>query len=109
MSQDVDTVIDARIRPPALPAFLAMLAELGFESAGVRPDEVAHRFKRATVHVDVLGPDGLGARADLRTTGTATTIQVRGGTQALRRSERVPVRHADRVALVPSRTCLAPS
>jgi hypothetical protein len=101
VSQDLDTVIDARVRPPALPAFLATLANLGFKSAGVSPDEVAHRFERGSVHVDVLGPDGLGGRSDLRTTGTATTIQVGGGTQALQRAERVPVRHSDRVVHVP--------
>jgi hypothetical protein len=37
VGQDLDTVIDARIRPPALPAFLATLANLGFESAGRVP------------------------------------------------------------------------
>ena len=72
VSQDLDTVIDARVRPPALPAFVATLANLGFKSAGVSPDEIAHRFERGSIHVDVLGPDGLGGRADLRTTGTAT-------------------------------------
>lgn len=101
VSQDLDTVIDARVRPPALPAFLATLANLGFTSAGVNPDEIAHRFERGSVHVDVLGPDGLGSRSDLRTVGTATTIQVGGGTQALQRAERVPVRHGDRVVHVP--------
>ena len=95
VSQDLDTVIDARVRPPALPAFLATLANLGFTSAGVSPDEVAHRFERGSVHVDVLGPDGLGGRSDLRTVGTATTIQVGGGTQALQRAERFTVRHGD--------------
>jgi hypothetical protein len=73
VSQDLDTVIDARVRPPTMPAFLATLAELGFTSAGVSPDDVAHRFVRGSVHVDVLGPDGLGQRSDLRTVGTATT------------------------------------
>jgi hypothetical protein len=65
VSQDLDAVIDTRIRPPGLPglpAFLATLANLGFKSAGVSPDEVAHRFERGSVHIDVLGPDGLGGR-----------------------------------------------
>lgn len=101
VSQDLDTVIDARVRPPALPAFLATLADLGFTSAEVSPDEVAHRFERGSVHVDVLGPDGLGGRSNLRTVGNATTIQVGGGTQALQRAERVRVRHGDRVVHVP--------
>ena len=49
VSQDLDAVIDARVRPPALTAFLATLAGFGFSSAGVSPDEVAHRFQRGTV------------------------------------------------------------
>ena len=101
VSQDLDTVIDARVRPPALPAFLATLADLGFTSAAVSPNEVAHRCERGSVHVDVLGPDGIGGRSDLRTVGSATTIQVGGGTRALQRAERVRVRHGDRVAHVP--------
>lgn len=56
---------------------------------------------RDAVHIDVLGPDGLGQRTDLRTVGNATTIEVRGGTQALERAELLPVRHNERVAYVP--------
>lgn len=85
----------------ALAAFLATLAQLGFTSAGVSPDDIARRFVRDSVSVDVLGPDGLGERTDLRTVGTATTIETRGGTQALERSELLPVRHGDRIAYVP--------
>jgi hypothetical protein len=101
VSEDLDTVIDTRVRPPALAAFLATLARLGFASAGVSPDDVAHRFVRDSVHIDVLGPDGLGERTDLRTVGAATTIETRGGTQALERSELLPVRHGNRIAYVP--------
>jgi hypothetical protein len=67
VSEDLDTVIDTRVRPPALASFLATLHDLGFKSAGVSPDDVAHRFARDSVHIDVLGPDGLGQRVDLRT------------------------------------------
>jgi hypothetical protein len=101
VSEDLDTVIDTRVRPPALASFLATLHDLGFRSAGVSPDDVAHRFARDTVHIDVLGPDGLGQRVDLRTVGNATTIEVRGGTQALERSERLAVSYRGRVAFVP--------
>ena len=101
VSDDLDLVIDARVRPPAIPAFIATLSELGFVSVGVSPDNVAHRFGRGDVLVDVVSPDGVGERADLRTIGSATTIEVRGGTQALQRTERVPVLHRQRRALVP--------
>ncbi len=70
VGQDLDLVIDARVRPPAIPAFIATLGELGFTSTGVSPDDVAHRFGRGPVRIDVVSPDGLGERADLRTVGT---------------------------------------
>ncbi len=101
VSEDLDLVIDARVRPPTIPAFVATLVALGFASTGVSPDNVAHRFGRGEVLVDVVSPDGMGERADLRTIGSATTIEVRGGTQALQRTERVPVVHRGRRALVP--------
>ena len=73
VSQDLDLVIDARVRPPAIPAFLRTLDELGFTSTGVSPDDVAHRFGRDQVRIDVLSPDGVGSRADLRTMSSPIT------------------------------------
>jgi hypothetical protein len=55
------------------------------------PEGIAHRYRRGTVSVDVLAPDGLGPRADLTTTPPGRTLQVPGGTQALERTELVPV------------------
>ncbi len=101
MSQDLDLVIDARFRPHVIPVFIGTLTDLGFTSAGVSPDDVAHRFVHGEVKVDVVSPDGVGERTDLRTVGSATTIEVSRGTQALHRSERVPVSHHDRTVLVP--------
>lgn len=43
--------------------------------------------------IDVLAPEGLGRRADLTTTPPGRTIQVPGGTQALARTELLPVTH----------------
>lgn len=101
VSRDLDAIIDARVRPPVVAKFLATLSDLGFTSAGVSPDDVAHRFARGDVHVDVLVPEGLGRRAPVRTVGTATTVEIAGGTQALSRGERLSIRHGDRQALVP--------
>jgi len=101
VSQDLDTVIDARVRPPALPAFVSTLGSLGFASVGVSPDDVAHRFALGDTRIDVLVPEGVGRRAPIRTIGTAATVEVEGGTQALARGERLPVRHGTRRALVP--------
>lgn len=101
VSQDLDMIIDARVRPPALAKFLATLGELGFSSVGVSPDDIAHRYARGHVHIDVLVPEGLGRRAPIHTVGTAMTVEIAGGTQALTRAERVPVLHSGRRALVP--------
>lgn len=53
---------------------------------------VGHRFVNGRVKIDVLAPDGLGERVNLRTVGSAHTVRVPGGTQAMHRSEKVPVR-----------------
>ncbi len=101
ISQDLDAIIDARVRPPALAPFLVTLQELGFTSVGTSPDDIAHRYGRGDVHIDVLAPEGIGRRAPIRTVGTAVTVEIAGGTQALARGERLPVLHDGRGALVP--------
>lgn len=69
--------------------------------AGASPDGIAHRYQRAGVSVDVLAPDGLGERSDLTTTPPGRTLQVPGGTQALQRTELVPVSFDGQHGLVP--------
>lgn len=44
---------------------------------------------------DVLAPEGHGPRADLTTTPPGRTLEVPGGTQALIRTELIPVRVGD--------------
>ena len=101
VSQDLDTIIDARVRPPAVAAFVATLESLGLRAVGVSPDDVAHRFALGDTRIDVLVPEGIGRRAPIRTIGTASTAEIAGGTQALARGQRLPVRHGTRRALVP--------
>ena len=85
VSQDLDAVIDARVRPPVLIRFLDTLRGLGFVSAGVSLDDIAHRYEHGDIHIDVLVPEGVGRRAPIRTIGTAVTVEIAGGTQALSR------------------------
>ncbi len=101
VSRDLDAVIDARVRPPVLGRFLAMIAELGFTHTAAGVGEIAHRFVSGDVVLDLLAPEGLGQRAELRTARTASTVEIAGGTQALARAERVPVRVGERTAYVP--------
>ena len=51
--------------------------------------------------IDVLAPEGLGERTDLTTTPPGRTLQVPGGTQALDRTELVPVASVTRSGHVP--------
>ncbi len=101
LSEDLDVVVDARVRSPALSRMLSALRDLGFCEAEVSHDEVAHRFSRGRASVDVLAPEGLGGRTDLRTVGAARTVEIGGGSYALARSASVSVSVAGRVGEVP--------
>lgn len=101
VSEDLDLVVNARVRPLALPRMLSTLDELGFAEASISHDEVAHRFSRGRTNVDVLAPDGVGSRADLRTVGAAKTVEIGGGSYALARSAPVRVSAGGRSGEVP--------
>lgn len=64
-------------------------------------DGQGFRFERGDLLFDVLAPEGRGDRADLTTRPPAETIDVEGGTQALWRTELVPVVCGDRSGMLP--------
>lgn len=101
ISSDLDLVVDARVRPPAIPAMAQVLDDLGFRLGGIAPDGVGHRFVRGPVAIDLLAPDGAGPRADLGFGGGAETIPVSGGTYALSRTRLVDVSAGGRAGRVP--------
>lgn len=101
ISTDLDVVVNARIAGRPVAAFAAGLEDLGFEQDGISPDGIAHRYRRSRVTIDVLAPEGLGERTDLTTTPPGRTLQVPGGTQALERTQLVPVATATRSGHVP--------
>ncbi|MEX2555659.1 MAG: hypothetical protein WEB06_08505 [Actinomycetota bacterium] len=101
ISTDLDIVVNARIVVGAIAVLAADLVHRGFHLDGIGPDNIAHRYRRDSVAIDVLAPDGLGARADLTTTPPGRTLQVPGGTQALDRTELVPFTTGARTGLVP--------
>jgi predicted nucleotidyltransferase len=90
-SGDVDLMMDVRALTGATQEASTTLERLGYELDPPSPDGRAHRFRRGDDVVDVLAPDGAGARASLLTIPPGRTIAVAGGTQALERSRRVPV------------------
>jgi hypothetical protein len=84
---DVDLLGDARKPPAVTEQIAALLAARGAEVAmPPRSDpRLGYRFELDGEVVEILGPDGL--KNDPKTLPGLTTIQVSGGTQALRRSE----------------------
>jgi hypothetical protein len=101
VSTDLDLVVDARVRPPAIPAMAEVLDDLGFRLGGIAPDGIGHRFVRGPVTIDLLAPEGAGPRADLRVGGGAETVPVGGGTYALSRSQLVDISAGGRAGRVP--------
>jgi hypothetical protein len=96
-TDDIDTVIDVRAATNMLQTFTSTLTALGFTSGGITAEGVQHRWVRGQAVVDVLLPDGIGARAASRTGVTGSpTIPTPGGTQALERSVSVAVTVEDR-------------
>lgn len=100
-SGDLDVLVNIRALSGGTALFARQLLELGFELEKVTPDGRAHRFSRGDVRVDVVAPDNIGRRADLTTIPPGRTIEVPGGTQALRRTELVDVRLHDQVVKLP--------
>jgi hypothetical protein len=111
VSQDGDVVADIRAVPDALARVVTALEEAGFELESMSTDGLAHRYVRPAeprpVVVDVLAPEGVGARAVLVTTPPGRTVEVPGGTQALSRTERVTIVHEGRSGTLPRPSLLA--
>lgn len=101
VSTDLDVLVNARVITGGVQEFVAAIERRGFVLAGASPEGIAHRYRRAGVSIDVLAPEGLGPRANLTTTPPGRTLRVPGGTQALDRTELVPVVFGDHRGLVP--------
>lgn len=128
-STDIDVAVDVRSDPQGIAKVVGVLLGLGFTPAGESPEGHLHRFEKhnaagravvdlavdeeladgsgpptgtaGSVAVDVLAPEGAGRRANLRTVGRATAFPAKGVTQALHRTQLLPVAHAGSVAWIP--------
>lgn len=95
-SRDGDVLVDVRSQPTGTSDIARHLVEHGFEMEGPGWTGLGHEFRRGGVRLDVLAPDNLGERANVRTLGTARTVRVPGGTQAFRRAQEVRVKLGER-------------
>lgn len=100
-SEDADVLVDVRAVTRGTERLSRALLDAGYQLDGVTPQGIGHRFRRGSVRIDVLAPDGIGERASVTTIGGARTVQVPGGTQALGRSEPVDVRSRSKRGRVP--------
>jgi hypothetical protein len=88
-SNDADVLVNARVVSDATQKVSRFLVERGYDLSGVTQFNVGHHFVRDGSEIDVLAPEGLGSRANIATIPPARTVQVKGGSQALARTERV--------------------
>ena len=85
-STDLDVLVNARVATGAVRQFVRAIEARGFALEGASPDGIAHRYRRSGVSIDVLAPEGVGARASLTTTAPGRTLAVPvefGGTHGL--------------------------
>lgn len=101
LSLDADALADVRALPGATEELSATLIERGFELGETSTFGLSHRFVRGGVSVDVLAPDGLNRVGSRRTVGKLHTVEVPGGTQALRRTQVQEVRIGKRRGRIP--------
>src|SRR2546423_13411402 len=95
-SDDFDLLVDGRALTGGTEQVARLLVELDFRLDEPGPDGVSHRFRSRAGVIDVLAPDGVGARASLTTLPPARTVQVPGGSQGIRRTEWAGIEVANR-------------
>jgi hypothetical protein len=86
---DVDALLDVRALADSTQEAANRLLAAGFEPE--QHDGMVYRFVRGEAIVDILAPDNLGARADLRTVPPGSTVEAPGGRQALQRARAVTI------------------
>lgn len=89
-TDDVDVVVDLRAEPAGLARIHSALVGVGFDQDAPSPEGTAHRYRRGVAVIDVLAPDNVGRRAQLKL-GSGRTIEAPGTSQAFHRSSVVSV------------------
>ena len=98
---DLDVIVNVRAISDQPRVFVRGLKSLGYELEGVSSDGLGHRFIRGDTRIDVLLPDGIGNRAPREVAPGVRSVEVPGGSQALRRSVQVAVRTDTQAGSIP--------
>jgi hypothetical protein len=93
-TDDVDVVVNLRVDPGGLTRIHAALTQHRFLQALPSTEGVAHRYERRGAVIDVLAPDHIGKRAELRL-GSGRTIEAPGTSQAFTRCSQVQIELVD--------------
>lgn len=105
LSTDLDAAVDVRTDPRAMRKVMAAVLDLGFVTTGTSPEGIAHRFERdtesGTTLIDILVPEGLGPRTDITTVPPGRAFAAAGVSQALQRTQLLPVRFAGATSWLP--------
>lgn len=99
-SQDFDVLVNVRLLTHGTRDVSRFLIDRRYEPE-ISANGMAHLFRRGEAEIDVLAPDGLGRRADLRTVPPNRTTAVPGGSQALSRSELTALRSREVEGRIP--------
>lgn len=100
-TSDLDVIVNVRSVSMSPDRFVKTLSSLGYELEGISADGVGHRFVRDPVKFDVLLPDGIGEGADRQVIPGVRSVEVPGGTQALKRTSGLPVQTDARKGMIP--------
>ena len=90
-SDDVDVLVNVRLAVNGTEEISRFLSERNYEPQ-ISASWLAHLFTRGAAQIDLLAPEGIGERANIRTVPPNRTVKVPGGTQALKRTSLVAVR-----------------
>lgn len=100
---DADTVVEARGVTNATRAMTRQLLDLGWTLDDEQIDIEGHgyTFRRGAAALDLIAPEGLGARADLTTVPPLKVPALPGTRQALDRTQQLAVSCEGRVGAIP--------
>lgn len=90
-TDDGDAVLDIRARPRIMKEFTRALVDIGFEPDGESWQGHQHRWTDGVGQIDILLPEGIGARADRKGVRGGTTLETPGAQNVLDRAEAVDV------------------
>ena len=90
-TDDGDAVLDIRARPTIMKDFTNALVASGFEPDGESWEGHQHRWTNGDGQIDILLPEGIGARAKRRGVRGGTTLETPGAQNVLYRAEPLKV------------------